>query len=154
MRNWWAGVSSYPAWKNVGWVFSEGVYDQGNLIDPLVSAGVNVSGFLGTAPALYAGLAPPAYAEWAARYSMRYGSLPQLFAANAYDATYLAALAAQAAGSLAPAAMRSKLAAVADPPGILLGPDNWTVALPELAAGPGIHYKRPTRPRKLYAYVY
>ena len=66
MRNWWAGVTSYPAWKNVRWVFSEGVYDQGSFIDPLVSAGVNVSGFLGTAPALYAGFVPPAYAEWAA----------------------------------------------------------------------------------------
>ena len=152
MRNWWAGVTSYPAWKNVRWVFSEGVYDQGSFIDPLVSAGVNVSGFLGTAPALYAGFVPPAYAEWAARYSMRYGSLPQLFGANAYDATYLAALAAQAAGSLAPAAMRSKLAAVTDPPGFLLGPDNWTVALAELAAGHDINYNGASGPVNLNAY--
>src|SRR2546428_11149354 len=83
---------------------------------------------------------------------MRYGSLPQLFAANAYDATYLAALAAQAAGSLAPAAMRSKLAAVADPPGNLLGPDNWTRALAELAAGPDIKHNRATRPPNPKAY--
>src|SRR2546428_11175097 len=83
---------------------------------------------------------------------MRYGSLPQLFAANAYDATYLAALAAQAAGSLAPAAMRSKLAAVAEPPGILLGPDNWTGALAELAAGHDNNYNGASRPVDPNAY--
>lgn len=152
MRNWWTGVASYPAWKSVKWLFSEGVYDQSAFLDPLISTGVNVSGFLGTAPALYAGFVPPAYAEWAARYTMRYGSPPQLFAANAYDATYLAALAAQAARSLAPAAMRPLLLAVADPPGILLGPNNWTRALAELAAGRDINYNGASGPVNINLY--
>ncbi len=47
--------------------------------------------------------------------------------------------------------MRSKLAAVADPPGLLVGPgpNNWTVALAALAAGREINYNGASGPVNL-----
>ena len=140
MQNWWAGIATYPSWANVNWSFSEALYDQLNFIDPLVRSGVDVSGFTGTAPAPYAGLMPAAWVPWAARYQILFGSQPTLFTANAYDAVYLVALAAQAAGNTSGLAIRTQLRTVADAPGTIVGPGQWPLALQELSAGRDIDY--------------
>ncbi len=140
MKDWWAGIAGQPAWANVNWTFSEGVYDQTNFIDPLVGNGVNVSRFQGTAPAPYAGIEPTGYGAWAARYQTAYGTAPMLFAANAYDAAYLVALAAEASGNATGWGVRLRLQAVADAPGTAIGPGQWSLALQELGAGHDIDY--------------
>jgi ABC-type branched-subunit amino acid transport system substrate-binding protein len=137
LRNWWAGIPANPAWANVKWMFSDGLDDQG-FIDFLASSGVNVTGFRGTSPSLPEFM-PARYPFWAARYQARYGSPPPLFAANAYDATYLVALAAQAAG-ISGTAIRAHIRDVASPPGTLIAPGNWSVALRALHAGAKVNY--------------
>lgn len=140
MQNWWAGLGANPGWANVTWMFSEGVYDQ-SFIDSLVASGVNVSSFHGTAPGAYAGFLPSGYGPWAARYQARYGGIPPLFAANAYDAAYLVALAAEAAADISGTSIRANVQAVASPPGTALGPGQWAQALSELAAGHDVNYE-------------
>jgi ABC-type branched-subunit amino acid transport system substrate-binding protein len=141
MRNWWSGLGSNPGWRNMTWIFSEVLYDQTNFIDPLVAGGVDVRGFLGTSPAAYADRPPPRYPAWAARYRTLYGELPQLFAANAYDAVYLIALAAQAAGFAGGGSIRAQLRIVANPPGTVIGPDEWSQAVGELTNGRDVDYE-------------
>ena len=141
MNNWESLLGSHPSWASVRWMFSEGLYDQNNFINPLVSAGVNVSAFLGTAPAAYAGVEPAAYPGWATAYQARYGSPPSPFAANAYDAAYVVALAAQASHNTTGDGLRSALAAVANPPGALVGPGAWSSAVSALAGGQGVNYE-------------
>jgi branched-chain amino acid transport system substrate-binding protein len=137
LRNWWGGIPSFPAWANVKWMFADGLYDQ-IFIDSLASSGVNVNGFRGTSPSAPEFM-PARYPVWAARYQARYGSVPTLFAANAYDATYLVALAAQAAG-ISGTAIRAHIRDVASPPGTAIGPAEWSLALGELAAGHKVNY--------------
>ncbi len=141
LKDWDALLGSHPAWASVRWMFSEGLYDQTGFINPLVSAGVNVSRFLGTAPALYGALVPPGYSAWAARYQARFGSAPTLFAANAYDAAYLAALAAQAERNVTGAGIRNGLRLVANPPGTVVGPGAWSAAAAALETGQDVNYE-------------
>lgn len=136
LKDWWANRASWPT----QWLFSEGVYDP-YFINSLVTAGVNVSAFEGTSPALYAGWTPPAYGPWAARYANLYGPQPTLFAANAYDAAYLVALAAEAAGNVSGPAIRAHIAAVAGPPGTVIGPGGWSSALTAIGAHQDINYE-------------
>ncbi len=140
MQDWAALLGAHPSWSSVRWMFSEGLYDQTNFINPLVGSGVNVSAFEGTAPAAYAGIEPAAYSAWAARYANLYGA-PLLFAANAYDATYLVALAAEAGGSPTGLSIRAHLAAVTNPPGTTIGPGGWAAALSALHAGQDVNYE-------------
>lgn len=136
IRDWWSNHANWPT----RWLFSEGVYDP-NFINTLVTDGVNVSAFEGTSPALYAAWTPPAYGPWAAHYAAVYGSQPTLFAANAYDTAYLIALAAEAAGNVSGGAIRAHIAAVAGPPGRVVGPDTWSSAAAALGAHQDINYE-------------
>ncbi len=136
LRDWYANRASWPT----TWLFSEGVYDP-VFISTLVNDGVNVSAFEGTAPAAYAGYTPPAYGPWAARYANLYGPQPTLFAANAYDAAYLVALAAEAAGNASGPAIRAHIATVASPPGTVIGPEGWTAALAAIGAHQNVNYE-------------
>lgn len=140
MEDWWNGIRSHPAWANVNWTFSDGLYDP-TFIGQLATAGVNVSKFRGTSPAAYAGFEPAAYAAWAARYQTLYGSPPTLFASNAYDAAYLIALAAEAAGNTTGWGIRGQLRAVANPPGTSISPNQWTLAVQEFGLGHEIDYE-------------
>ncbi|HEX9340373.1 MAG TPA: ABC transporter substrate-binding protein [Thermoplasmata archaeon] len=149
MRNWWEGLGANPGWANVSWMFSDAVYDQSNFIDPLVSAGVDVSAFEGTSPAVYAQIEPPEFAAWSARYQAIYGTPPALFAANSYDAAYLVALAAEAVGFAGGAGIRAKIQSVADPAGTVVRPNEWNIALQELAAGRDIDYEGASGPANL-----
>jgi ABC-type branched-subunit amino acid transport system substrate-binding protein len=83
----------------------------------------------------------PAYATFADAYQRRFGHLPQGFAPNFYDAVYLVALAIQRAGSSAGPAMRDQVRAIADPPGAVVGPQQWAQARALIAQGLKINYE-------------
>ena len=80
-------------------------------------------------------------------YEDEYGSLPpKPFIDTAYDATYLLALAMQAAGSTDGAAMRDALHEVANPPGVKVGPGQWAKALEALQNGEEVNYEGAAGP--------
>ena len=66
------------------------------------------------------------------------------FIAEAYDAAALIVLAAQAAGSTDRAAIQSKVAAVANAPGEVIGPGELGKALELLAAGQDVNFQGAT----------
>ena len=66
------------------------------------------------------------------------------FVGEAYDATALLILAAQAAGSTDRAAIRSKIMAVANAPGEAIGPSELGKALDLLAAGKEVDFQGAT----------
>lgn len=125
----------------VTWLFSEGLFEQGAFITELATRGVDVSGFRGTAPGAYGGITGPRYDAWAVDYEDRWGQAPFLFDANVYDSTFLMALAAQASGQASGAGIKSKIHDVANPPGTVILPGEWSKALTELAAGRDINYQ-------------
>mgnify|MGYP000255788500 CR=1 FL=1 len=93
------------------------------------------------------GTAPQALDDTAAAKTFRsgyegaYGELPpKPFIDTAYDATYVLALAAQAAGSTDGAAIRDALREVANPPGEQIVPGEWDKAVELLAEGEAINY--------------
>ena len=144
MRNWEQGKGSHGAgWNNVVWLFSEGVYDQVGFLDVLRNTpnSFNISAYEGTAPSAYGGLTGPNYASWAGDYQTRWTAAPGLFDDNNYDAAFLIALAAQAAGTATGAGIKSKIQDVATPPGTIIMPGEWAKALTEIAAGRGIDYE-------------
>ena len=78
------------------------------------------------------------------RYKAKYGPLPPLpYINEAYDAVYLIALAAEAAGSTDPTAMRDKVRDVANAPGKQFEPgsDNFKQAVAALKTGDDIDYE-------------
>ncbi len=143
MKNFEAGKGSNPQWASIALLFSEGVFDQTNFLDVLRNPpnSFDISAYQGTAPSAYGGVTGPNYGAWAAHYNTRWGGAPGLFDDNNYDGAYLVALAAQAAGSATGAAVKSKIAAVANPPGTKIYPGNWSTALTEIAAGHDIDYE-------------
>jgi ABC-type branched-subunit amino acid transport system substrate-binding protein len=74
-------------------------------------------------------------------YEGEYGELPpKPFIDTAYDATWVLALAAQAAGSTDGEAIRDALRDVANPPGEQILPGEWSKAMDLLADGEDINY--------------
>lgn len=140
MKNFNALLGAHPAYASIQWIFSEGLYDPA-FITPAHAAGVNVSAFLGTAPSAYGGINGPQYNSWVANYTTKFGHGPTLFTANAYDAVYLIALAAQAAGDASGSSIKSNLQKVADPPGTKIYPGGWTTALSILKSGGKVNYE-------------
>ncbi len=140
MKNFNSLLGAHPAWASIQWIFSEGLYDP-SFIGPAAAAGVNVSAFLGTAPSAYGGINGPQYNSWVTNYTARFGKAPSLFTANAYDAVYLMALAAQRAGDASGASIKANLQAVADPPGTKIYPGGWAAAKAALAAGQDVNYE-------------
>ena len=75
-------------------------------------------------------------------YEIEFGDVPLLpFAGNAYDATFLMALAIQKAGSTDRTAIRDALCSVAGGGGLPILPGEWTKAVAALSAGQHINYQ-------------
>jgi ABC-type branched-subunit amino acid transport system substrate-binding protein len=97
-----------------------------------------LNGSIGTAPEA---LETDASVLFRAAYEVAHGEVPPLpFIAEAYDATFLMALAIQAAGSTDRTAVRDALRGVASAPGVLIMPGEWDKAVTALAAGQDIDY--------------
>ena len=97
----------------------------------------NFDGVKGTSPG---NLPTQSSGSFADRYKAKYG-LPYI--KEAYDAVYLIALSAEAAGSTDPTAMRNKLRGVANAPGKQFGPGsaNFKDAVAALKKGDDIDYE-------------
>ena len=70
----------------------------------------------------------------------------KFFISQTYDATFLAALAIQQAGTTDRAAVRGALRAVANPPGVQILPGEWAKARELIAAGEAIDYAGASGP--------
>lgn len=70
----------------------------------------------------------------------------KFFISQTYDATFLAALAIQQAGTTDRAAVRGALRAVANPPGATILPGEWAKARDLIAAGEAINYAGASGP--------
>jgi ABC-type branched-subunit amino acid transport system substrate-binding protein len=111
----------------------------------------NFNGERGTAPSA---LPTAAATTFNAAYQAKFGELPpKPFIKEAYDATYLIALAAQKAQSNDPTKMRDALRDVSNAPGTTInpGPAGWKAAVTALAAGTDINYEGATGPLELDA---
>ena len=111
----------------------------------------NFDGTRGTAPSA---LDLPAGDAFEAAYAAEYGETPPLpFMREIYDAVYLAALAAETAGSTDSTAIRDALRDVANPPGETINPgtEGFTAALAAIAAGNDINYEGAAGPVDLDA---
>lgn len=85
--------------------------------------------------------------KFAKAYSEAFGGTEgKLFVQQVYDATFLTALAIQAAGSTDRAAIRDALRRVANAPGKVIEPGEWAQALDALAAGDDIQYQGASGP--------
>lgn len=126
MSDWWNNRAAWPT----QWIFSEGLQAQ-SFIDDMVTKGIDVSGFQGSAPVSPSG---PLYNAFAARFQTAYGHAPGLFASNSYDAVYMIALAAQKAGATDGPSIKAQMIAIsggsaATGTKVYPGPGNWTAAL-------------------------
>lgn len=95
----------------------------------------------GTAPSALPTASATTFAE---AYAAKYGELPpKPFIKEAYDATYLIALAAEKANSNDGEAMRDALRDVSNAPGTEInpGPAGWKAAVAALAAGQEVNYE-------------
>lgn len=138
MRDWAAN----SAWSSVQWIFSEGVLEQAGFIDKLVQQGIDPAPFQGSAPGAYLGIVGSLYDGFEARYKARYSNEdPGLFTANAYDAIYLLAAAAEKAGTATAAGIAAYIRAVATPPGSTFTGGQWAQIKAAIAAGGDINYE-------------
>jgi len=139
MKQWQAGLSANPGWDRQ-WVFSEGLKSQlfmDQLRDP--SVGVDVTKILGTTPVSPFGAI---YDSFVTKYKARFfNQTPVLYAENTYDAVYLIALAAQKAGSVEGASIKSQLISVSAPGGTVIKPGQWAQALTALAGGGDVNWE-------------
>lgn len=98
-----------------------------------------IDGTFGTAPGSVESGEGDAFV---AAYEARYGELPPLpFIDSAYDAAMIMMLAAEAAGSSDPVAIRDQIRAVAGAPGEKVGPGEFARAKELIAAGTDIDYE-------------
>src|SRR3990172_6578696 len=108
----------------------------------LVTAGVNTDPFEGSAPGAYLGIVGALYDNFATAYKAEYNNQdPGLFTANAYDAIYLLAAAAQKAGASTSAGIKANLVSVSSPPGQAFQGGQWTAMRAALDAGTEINYE-------------
>lgn len=139
-------AAANATWRTIPLIFSEGLFS-GGWVQKLVTTEALprawVESFEGTAPGDFVGIYGPQYLAWAARYNTKYMVTDGggLFTPGAYDAAFLIALAAQAAGEATGAAIKSKIRNVANPPGTPILPGEWAKALTEIAAGRDIDYQ-------------
>lgn len=120
------------------YLFVDGTKDP----DMFTSLGyANFDGERGTSPSALPTASATTFAE---AYTAKYGELPpKPFIKEAYDATYLIALAAEKANSNEGEAIRDALRDVSNAPGTEInpGPDGWTAALAAINAGQDINYE-------------
>ena len=119
-------------------IFDEFLFVDGSKSQELVDAigGEYFEGMKGTAPS--PGPESPALLLFKQSYIAEYGELSPLpFVAEAYDAAVAIGVAAQAAGSLDPAAIRDGLRAVGGPPGdpFVIGAEGVAAAVATVAEG-------------------
>ncbi|MEE9592871.1 MAG: ABC transporter substrate-binding protein [Thermoplasmata archaeon] len=133
MQQWWAN----PAWRGLSWLWSEGTKDE-TFVENLIGQGIGVDGIEGTAP-----INGPNFETFRTAYLVEYGREPQVLADHAYDALYLAALAAVAREAVDSAGIRDSLIAVSNPPGTVVGPgpQEFARAVGILEAGGNIDYE-------------
>jgi len=118
-------------------VFTDGMKST-DMIDNLGAQYLN--GSFGTAAQAPADT--DAYQHFEASYEGQYGEVPPVpYIDTAYDAVHLFALAAQAAGSTDPEAIRDHLREVANPAGETVGPGGFAEARDLLEEGAGINYE-------------
>jgi len=138
MRDWAAN----PTWANIKWIFSEGLLSQGKFVDQLVTDGINPQTFEGSAPGAYLGIVGALYDGFLARYKAAYSNQdPGLFTANAYDAVYLLAAAAQKAGVATSQGIKDNIRAVAGPPGTTFTGGQWAAIRNAIANNTDINYE-------------
>ncbi len=83
----------------------------------------------------------PSYLAFASAFEAT-GYSPQApYAAHGYDATFLIALAIEKSGSTDRGAISAALREVANPPGVVIRPGEWTKAKAAIAAGQDINYE-------------
>jgi branched-chain amino acid transport system substrate-binding protein len=90
--------------------------------------------------------ANPSYKAFAEALEQAGGDPTGPFIANGYDATFLIALAIEQAGSADRAKISEALRAVANPPGTVIRPGEWSVAKEAIAAGEDINYEGASGP--------
>lgn len=146
MRDW----AENTAWSGIDIMFSEGVLDQAGFVDLLDEQGISaatIQSFEGSAPGAYLGIVGGLYDDFLTRFRARYGATadPGLFTANAYDAVYLLAAAAQRAGTATAAGIKANIRAVASPntagTDTIVSGGEWNRILTEIAAGRDINYE-------------
>ncbi|HEV8360124.1 MAG TPA: ABC transporter substrate-binding protein [Candidatus Thermoplasmatota archaeon] len=121
--------SARPEWASLPWLFSDseqGFYDQ------LRAANVSIAGF--------EAVQPQGEGPGFAAYQALAGDAPP-FSGNAYDATVLVALAAEASKGAGGEALRDALRGVANPPGERVGPADIARALELARSGEDIDYE-------------
>lgn len=139
---WWSNRAQW----DVEWLWSEGLKAQ-DFVDRLKDdAGVDVVGIEGTAPV--SPVSPEfnqSFQAFRDDYFDAYGSEPQVFDPHTYDAVFvisLAMVAAHEAGeAITGATIRAHLRDVANPPGDVVIPGQWSEALTKLQAGTDINYE-------------
>ena len=136
MQQWWAN----PAWRGPSWLWSEGTKAQ-SFVDDLISQGIGVEGMEGTAPVTALGVISNFVTFETAFANANPGTDLVLFEQHSYDAVYLIALAMQAGGSLDRQSIRDNLKAVSSPPGTVITPGEWGLALAQLALGNDVNYE-------------
>lgn len=130
-------ISAFSA-KQVFWMFTDSLAVQ-TFVD-----GAGASSFTFRHEGIT--LATPTDASQAAfiaAYNVKYPTMPRSvnFSGNAYDSVYLLALAIQKAGKVDSLAMRDHLREISNPPGMAVGPGQWSMALAAIAAGSKIDYQ-------------
>jgi len=139
MQDWYAN----PAWANISWVFSEGVLEQAGFVDRLYANGIdaNASGFQGSAPGAYLGVVGPLFNDFKTRYmAANSNEDPGLFTANAYDAVYLLAAAAQKAGEATAQGIKDNIRAVAGSPGSQFHGGQWAAMRAAIDSSTDVDY--------------
>ncbi len=135
MQQWWANT----AWRDPAWLWSEGTRSQ-TFVDNIIGQNIGIQGMQGTAPLTALGVIDN-LATFETAYD-RFTTTPrELFEPHGYDAVYLIALAMQAGGSLDRQSIRDNLQAVSSPPGTLINPGEWGLALSQLALGNDVNYQ-------------
>jgi branched-chain amino acid transport system substrate-binding protein len=133
--------------KETFWFFTDSSNDSSFV------QGVGASNFTfqheGTVPA---GPSGPMYQSFATAFQTRYSQMPEGSSPQFYDATYLLALAIEQAGRVDGAAIANSLRTVADPPGIVVGPGQWSQAQAALRAGSKVNYDGVSGPVDLDAH--
>lgn len=138
--------SSYPA---VTFLLTDSSAEA-DFVSGVAAAGgsfTNVAHF-GTGP----GASATRYAGFVERYKARFGNEPEetSFAANFYDATYLLALAAEAAGEFKGETMAAKMVALSAG-GSIVSSDDFAAAVADVKAGKDVDYDGVSGPVDLAA---
>jgi ABC-type branched-subunit amino acid transport system substrate-binding protein len=126
------------AFLNAFWYFTDALE-----VSAFVTA-VGESNFTFAHEGTHSGVpAGSAYATYASAYLARYGEPddPGTYSPNAYDAIYLLALAIEQAGKADSKAIHDHLRAVANPPGMVIGPGQLAAAKQAIKRGVKINYE-------------